>query len=80
MPFSVSNIGLPPFKHEYMFESVKQIGFQGIEIAPSRIWQDTWQGLKSADVDAYRRQIENVGLDVVGLHSLFFDHPKKSFF
>ncbi len=80
MPFSVSNIGLPPHGCEPRFDKVKELGFDGVEVAPSRVWCDTWKGLRAADVERYRQQIEAAGLKVVGLHSLFFDQPDLTIF
>lgn len=78
--FAVSNIGFPPYQHEHMFDAVKQLGFDAIEVAPSRIWKNTWSGLCAQDVERYRKQIEIAGLSVVGLHSLFFDQPDLTVF
>ncbi len=80
MQRAVSNIGFPPYSHEEMLPVVKDMGFNHIEVAPSRIWKQTWQGLTSADVESYRCQIERYGLSVVGLHSLFFDQPTLTLF
>ena len=55
-------------------------GLGGLEVAPSRVWHDTWKGLTAADVDAYRSGVEAAGLRVLGLHSLFFDHPDLGLF
>ncbi|NQU57205.1 MAG: sugar phosphate isomerase/epimerase [Rhodospirillales bacterium] len=57
-----------------------EMGFDGIEIAPSRVWKDTWHGLRPADVEAYRKTVDAAGLSVIGLHSLFFDHPELGMF
>lgn len=80
MRLSVSNIGLSPFEHGNELERLPDMGFTGLEVAPSRVWQDTWRGLGPSDVSAYRRQVEQAGLDVVGLHSLLFDHPELGLF
>lgn len=56
------------------------MGISGLEVAPSRIWHDTWKGLKSSDVSSYRQAVENAGLKVVGLHSLFYDQPDLGLF
>ena len=78
--FSVSNIAFSPFDHIGEFLALGELGLSAIEVAPSRVWQDTWKGLKPADVSAYRKSIESTGLCVVGLHSLFFDHPELGLF
>ena len=80
MRFAVSNIGLPAFDHASLLGRVRAFGLEGLEVAPSRVWRDTWRGLKSADVAAYRRAVEGAGLRVIGLHSLFFDQPELGLF
>ncbi|MDA1091571.1 MAG: hypothetical protein O3A85_14840, partial [Proteobacteria bacterium] len=80
MKFAISNIALPAFNHGGELGRLAEMGLDGIEIAPSRIWRDTWKGLKPGEVSDYRRLIEEAGLCVVGLHSLFFDQPELGLF
>ncbi|NQV82514.1 MAG: sugar phosphate isomerase/epimerase [Rhodospirillales bacterium] len=80
MKFSVSNIGLPAGDHLDTLPKLAEMGLAAIEVAPSRVWSDTWHGLDSGQVANYRRAIEAAGLGVVGLHSLFFDHPELGLF
>jgi sugar phosphate isomerase/epimerase len=80
MDYAVSNIALTAFDHLEELPLVAGLGIVGLEIAPSRIWRDTWQGLSPADIEAYRRAIEGAGLEAVGLHSLFFDHADLGLF
>lgn len=80
MKLSVSNISLPPLKHKKYFSKIRDLGVESIEIAPSRKWENTWHGLKAREVHIYRQEIEEAGLKVCGLHSLFFDQPKLSIF
>jgi sugar phosphate isomerase/epimerase len=78
--FSVSNIGLTAYEHGEEIQKLGTMGLSGLEVAPSRVWHDTWKGLSGQDVANYRKQIERAGLKVVGLHSLFFDHPDFGLF
>lgn len=80
MKYAISNIALPAFDHLNDLPRLAEMGYTGIEVAPSRIWKDTWQGLAATDVAAYRRHVEAAGLTVVGLHSLVFDHPELQLF
>lgn len=80
MRLAVSNIGLPPFEHGRHLDALAGLGLTGLEVAPSRVWRDTWHGLAAAQVETYRRRAESAGLSVVGLHSLFFDHPELGLF
>jgi len=80
LKLATSNIALPAFNHADELRRLPEMGFAGIEVAPSRVWNDTWNGLGPGDVKAYRRAVEAAGLTVIGLHSLFFDHPELGMF
>ncbi len=71
---------MPAFEHADEMRRLPEMGFDGIEVAPSRVWKDTWHGLGPTDVEAYRKTVEDAGLSVIGLHSLFFDHPELGMF
>ena len=77
---AASNIALPAYTHVGLLPLLPPLGITGLEVAPSRIWPDTWRGLSHRSVEAYRRDVEAAGLRVVGLHSLFFDHPELGLF
>ncbi|MBO6518898.1 MAG: sugar phosphate isomerase/epimerase [Rhodospirillales bacterium] len=77
---AVSNIALPAYAHLDALPALSAIGYTGLEVAPSRVWQDTWHGLTNAQVKSYRHACETAGLRVVGLHSLVFDHPELQLF
>jgi sugar phosphate isomerase/epimerase len=77
---AVSNIALTAYDHTAELRGVAELGLSGVEVAPSRAWRDTWRGLSPAMVAAYRRDVEDAGLTVVGLHSLFYDHPELGLF
>jgi len=79
MIFAASNIGLPAHDHEGFLGELAACGVRGLEVAPSRVWRDT-SGIANADVAAYRRAVEGAGLEVIGLHSLFFDRPDLGLF
>ncbi len=81
MPKSaVYNIALPAYDHREELRRLPGLGIEGLEVAPSRVWRDTWHGLKPADVAAYGRAVTDAGLRVVGLHALLFDHPDLGLF
>ncbi|MFQ5619604.1 MAG: sugar phosphate isomerase/epimerase family protein [Rhodospirillales bacterium] len=80
MKLAVSNIGLTPYDHLDQLRRLPDFGLHGLEVAPSRVWRDTWHGLKPADVAAYGRAVTDAGLRVVGLHALLFDHPDLGLF
>jgi sugar phosphate isomerase/epimerase len=78
--FAVSNIALPAYNHRIELSQLASLGLSGLEVAPSRIWQETWLGLSASEVSGYRREVEQAGLSVVGLHSLLFDQPELGLF
>ena len=80
MKFAASNIALPAYKHDQELAKLQSMGLDGLEVAPSRVWRDTWHGLSSNDVRIYRKKVEKAGLQVVGLHSLFYDQPHLGLF
>lgn len=80
MKFAASNIALPAYEHARELGQLREMGLKGIEVAPSRVWRDTWGGLSAGDVTVYRKDVEAAGLKVVGLHSLFFDHHDLGLF
>jgi len=80
MKLAVSNIALTAFDHAAELAALPALGITAVEVAPSRVWRDTWKGLKTGDVTRYRKTVEAAGLTVVGLHSLFFGRPELGLF
>jgi sugar phosphate isomerase/epimerase len=80
MKYCISNIALSPFDHAEELQALPSLGITGLEVAPSRRWQETYPGPDNAAVAAYRQEIESAGVQVVGLHSLFFDHQDWGLF
>ncbi len=80
MKYAVSNIALSAYDHISELRPLPELGIQGLEVAPSRVWRDTWHNLSNQDVSTYRQDVEHAGLIVVGLHSLIFDHPELGLF
>ncbi len=79
MKHSISNIALPSYDHDNELPALVEIGFEGLEVAPSRVWEDT-ANISFFEVNKYRGKVESAGLRIVGLHSLFFDQPKLGLF
>ena len=80
MKIAVSNIGFRPFEHEEELEALYSMDVAAIEVAPSRVWPNTWDGLAPRDIENYRSTVAGKGIDIVGLHSLLFDHPELGLF
>jgi len=77
---AISNIALTPRSHLDELPVLAEMGFTGLEVAPSRIWEDSWHGARAKSVDAYRLAAKSAGLEIVGLHSLLFDQPGLNLF
>lgn len=78
--FAVSNIALTAYDHAAELRRVAALGISGIEVAPSRVWKDSYRGLRPSDVARYKAELDAAGLEAVGLHSLFFDQPSLGLF
>ncbi len=78
--FALSNIALTAFDHIPELTTVTELGITRLEVAPSRVWEDTWHDLTPAMVTSYRRDVEAAGLEILGLHSLLFDQKDMGLF
>jgi sugar phosphate isomerase/epimerase len=74
--FALSNNALPAYDHGELLPQVRSLGFTGLEVAPGRVWADVERDATPAAVEAYRRSVEDAGLQVVGLHALLEDQPQ----
>ena len=80
MKSAISNIALSAHGHADELAQLAGIGFEGLEVALSRVWQKDWNDPGASKVEDYRRTVEAAGLSVVGLHSLFWERPELSLF
>ena len=69
MKLCASNLALPAFDHTPFLPELKEMGLDGIEVAPAHTWRHP-SGVTVTEVSAYRRDVEAAGLRVVGLHAL----------
>jgi sugar phosphate isomerase/epimerase len=79
MKIAVSNIALPSYNHIKELYELREMGFRGLEVAPSKVW-DNVKNVTPKQVSTYRKQVEKSGLKVIGIHSLFFDQPDLGLF
>jgi sugar phosphate isomerase/epimerase len=61
-------------------EALREMGFEGLEVALSRVFSGDWNNPTSLQIKNYRYGIEVMGLSIVGLHSLFWDRPEYTMF
>tara|TARA_R110000868_G_scaffold218487_3_gene468730 strand:- start:771 stop:1598 length:828 start_codon:yes stop_codon:yes gene_type:complete len=80
LKLAITNIALPAFDHLGDFSVLRDEGFLGLEVALSRIWPEDWNTPSIAEVEVYRRAVNAAGLDIVGLHSLFWQREKLTMF
>lgn len=76
---AISNIAWPFPQTPAVLPRLTELGISGIEIAPSRIWGDTWK-ISPSDSGRVKRQLSEHGLAVAGFHSLLFDQPELGLF
>lgn len=79
MKIAVSNIAWPHDQLESHLGLLRELECEGIELAPSIVWPEPVSS-SAAERRRTRRLIERHGLRVVGLHSLFFNHPEMQLF
>lgn len=80
MKLAITNIALPAFDHLGDLPALREEGLSGLEVALSRIWPEDWNTPGVAEVEAYRRAVNAADLDIVGLHSLFWQREELTMF
>tara|TARA_B100001121_G_scaffold215525_1_gene189093 strand:- start:88 stop:897 length:810 start_codon:yes stop_codon:yes gene_type:complete len=79
MKISVSNITWGSENFNSFLEFIKQNGCDGVELAPSLIWNDPIKA-NSSEIDLVRKNIERNELELVGFHSLLYNKPNLLLF
>jgi len=79
MKFAASNIAWRAAEDAEVVVLLKRYGFEGIEIAPTRIWQDPLRATPS-QVREVRATWTDQGLPIVAMQSLLFGHPELTLF
>ena len=79
MKLSISNIAWAKTDDLKMYEYVAQQGFQGIEIAPTRIFEDNPYD-KLQEAEDFAKQLKNeYGLEISSMQSIWFGKTQKIF-
>ncbi len=68
---SISNIAWMQDEEEWVLEQLRQLGWNAIEVAPSKIWED-FRSIPRNQRSDYRKYVEEYGLKICSLHSLFW--------
>jgi sugar phosphate isomerase/epimerase len=74
MKLSISNIAWSPEEDAIVAELMKEHGFRGVEIAPTRVWERPLEA-KEKEVRDHRRFWNDRGIEVVALQALLFSRP-----
>ena len=76
---SISNIAWPAEQDTEMYQYLKDIGFQGLEIAPTRIFPEKPYGHISEAKEWADALKENYGLVISSMQSIWYGHQEKIF-
>ena len=57
MKIAVSNIALPSYNHINELYDLREMGFRGLEVAPSKVWNEV-NDVTPKQVSTYRKQVE----------------------
>jgi sugar phosphate isomerase/epimerase len=79
MKLAASNIGWAPEEDRGVAELLLNSGFEGVEIAPTRVW-DAPQDVTESEARGHRRFWNERGLEVVALQALLFGRPELTLF
>ncbi len=79
MNLAVSNIAWPHADDERMAAQLSRYGVRGLEIAPTKIWQDPLAATPG-QVTACRRSWEGRGIAIVAAQALLFGRPDLTLF
>ena len=81
MKISVSNIAWyqDPKKLSNFLEFISNLNCDGVELAPSAVWDEPIDSSKK-DRDNLKREIKNFNLDFLGFHSLLYSKPELKLF
>ena len=68
---SISNIAWEQKDEEWVIDRLHEYGWNAIEVAPSRIWKDFRMVPRQQRAD-YRKALEERGIKICSMHSLFW--------
>jgi len=76
---AVSNIAWPSEDEPVAAQVMTELGITGVEVAPTMVWDDP-ASATDAELDRYRGQWHDRGIEVVALQALLFGHPELTLF
>jgi sugar phosphate isomerase/epimerase len=79
MKLAASNIAWDPSEDDAVAAILRELGFAGVEIAPSKRWASPMDATKQ-EIASYRAEWEKRGLQVVAMQALLFGRPDLQLF
>jgi D-psicose/D-tagatose/L-ribulose 3-epimerase len=79
MKMAASNIAWARADEASVAELLRELGFEGVEIAPTAVWPQPLQ-VSDAEIRAYRESWERRGLPIVAMQALLFGRPELTIF
>ena len=79
MKLAISNIAWLKNEDEQVYKLMKQYGFKGLEIAPTRIWENPFKEI-SENIINFKNEISNQGFYIIGMQALLYGHPELKIF
>src|SRR5258706_14888061 len=77
--FAASNIAWDPAEDDAVATVLRDAGFTGVEIAPTKRWESTIEATKR-EIAAYKAEWMKRGLGIVALQSLFYGRADLQLF
>src|SRR5689334_9262065 len=79
MKLAASNIAWDPSEDDAVATILRERGFTGVEIAPSKRWESPIDATKK-ELASYRAEWKNRGLQIVAMQALLFGRPDLQLF
>lgn len=79
MNLAISNIAWTSKEDDLVYKKMLELEFKGLEIAPSRIWNDPFSQPLS-EIKRFRTEITQKGLQIIAFQAILFGHPELTIF
>jgi sugar phosphate isomerase/epimerase len=79
MRLAASNLAWPTDREADALSVLRSRGFEGVEVAPTRVWP-SWDGATPAAARALRARLEDEGFAVPALQAVYFGRPEATLF
>ena len=79
MKLAISNIAWEQHDDPIILELLKTNGVTGIEVAPTKIWQD-WEGASHKGASEYKKAMQAKGFELPAMQAILFGKPELQLF